>query len=721
MMRIAGLLLCLLGPVQGALRSVSVQSTSDANKAENSMIAKVIEMLGEEKDKISATLVEESKVMEEYFEWCDDEQSETGYAIRTAVSKIGDLTALIEDNTAQIHALDEEIADLGNEIADRHDEINQTTFQREKDKEEFKRAETEQLAMVEELEQMEVALKKQMAAMTTPPPVPEEGAEAEALLQRDAQRTHQVLAKGVNLATLQRAMAMMVDSVWVDPHSKQNLALLNKDGVLLQDGEEPAAAPAEGDNNANNLAAFEGLKGKAEEALQRQRDEEATKEHNFQLAIQSLKQAVDLAEGKVDDCKRDHARLSEEKAEAEGELAEVEAGKAADEKTLEGLKQQCDEGAQNWATRQKEAKAEMAAIDKAKSILAERVKVFIQFHHAEKHPISTQEAINQAKTRAKLIPLFRDMGSQLHSVAMLNLVSVASTEPLAQVKNLLTELIGKLEKEAAEAANLHAFCEEEKKKTTEALEKKAMTLDKLNARIDKASTKKQDLEEKIADLSGEIAKIDEAVATATKIRNEEHEIFLKTEADFSGAADAVDDAMDALKAYYEGGASLIQMGNAGKGKAPPALGGAKTDSAGGIISILETMGEEFRKTVKEARTTEHEDTTAYETMVNDNKVAKAAKEAEIKASTSEIKSLTTTLHGLNEDHKMTTKEETAIKEYVAKLKPQCGGRTVPYAERKAKRDAEIEGLKKALAILAADQGTISLIQAPQRLRRTKAH
>jgi chromosome segregation ATPase len=740
-----GVLLLLVGPVKASVKSVTVQSDAERN----SMIAKVIEMLGEEKDKISATLAAEAKVMEEYFEWCDDEQSETGYAIKTGQSKIEDLSALIEDNTAQIHSLDEEIADLGSEIAARSDEIKETTANREKDKEEFKRAEAEQLAMVEELESLEVELKKQMASMTTPPPVPVEGeapaegeAVAEALLQRNAQHTHQhtYLAKGVNLATLQRAMAKMVDSVWVDPQSKRNLALLNKDGIFIQNGEEPEEAPATVEigadqmgamqsNNANNLAAFEGLKGKAEEALQRQRDEEATKEHNFQLNIQSLKQAVALAENKVDDCKKDHSRLSEEKAEAEGELAEVQESKAADEKTLESLKTECDTGAQNWATRQKEAKAEMAAIDKAKEILSERVKVFIQFHLGGKHPSDPAKdaatLATLAQTRAKLIPLFRDMGAKLHSVAMLNLVSVASTEPLAQVKNLLNELIAKLEKEAAEAANLHAFCQEEKEKTTEALEKKDMTIQKLNARTDKASTKKQDLEEKVAELSGEIAKNDEAVKTATGIRNEEHAIFLKTEADFSGAADAVDDAMDALKAYYEG-ASLVQVSGSqvstsSKGKAPPSLGGAKTDSAGGIISILETMGEDFRKTVKEARSEEHEDQKEFDTMVQEMKVAKAAKESEIKASTSEIKSLTTALHGLGADTKMASKEEATIKEYVAKLKPQCGGRTTSYAERKAKMDAEIEGLKQALAILAADQGTISFIQRPQRLRKAQLH
>ena len=52
-------------------------------------------------------------------------------------------------------------------------------------------------------------------------------------------------------------------------------------------------------------------------------------------------------------------------------------------------------------------------------------------------------------------------------------------------------------------------------------------------------------------------------------------------------------------------------------KAAPQLGGAKSDSAGGIVSILETMGEEFRKTVKENQSTEREAVKAFEKMVND--------------------------------------------------------------------------------------------------------
>merc|ERR1712232_1360975 len=128
---------------------------------------------------------------------------------------------------------------------------------------------------------------------------------------------------------------------------------------------EPAAeeeAPPEGAGGDQNdqLAAFEGLKGKAEEGLQRQRDEETKKQNEHNLNVMSLKQAVALAENKLDDAKKDHARISQEKHEAEGEMAVTQDSMAADEKALASVTNDCNAASATWTTRQSEAAAEMA-------------------------------------------------------------------------------------------------------------------------------------------------------------------------------------------------------------------------------------------------------------------------------------------------------------------------------------------------------------------------
>merc|ERR1719240_1220258 len=70
--------------------------------------------------------------------------------------------------------------------------------------------------------------------------------------------------------------------------------------------------------------------------------------------------------------------LEEAKASAEEELSSTKKTLADDEKYLEELTQSCSAKAAEWATRQKDAAGELAAIAKAKEVLESGVKVFLQ-------------------------------------------------------------------------------------------------------------------------------------------------------------------------------------------------------------------------------------------------------------------------------------------------------------------------------------------------------
>merc|ERR1719465_314215 len=118
-----------------------------------------------------------------------------------------------------------------------------------------------------------------------------------------------------------------------------------------------------------------------------------------------------------------------------------------------------------------------------------------------------------------------------------------------------------------------------------------MTSDKLQSRIDTATTKTTQLKQNIADLESEIAALDKGSAEATKIRTEEKATNTKASADFKEAAEAVQQAIGVLKEYYE--SALIQTSSS-KGK-QPSFGGAKSDAANTIISILEMSEENFTK------------------------------------------------------------------------------------------------------------------------------
>merc|ERR1719375_215206 len=255
-------------------------------------------------------------------------------------------------------------------------------------------------------------------------------------------------------------------------------------------------------------------------------------------------------------------------------------------------------------------------------------------------------------------------------------------------------------------------------KSNKAKEEKTLTLNKLQSRIDKASARKAELEQAIKDLEAEIAELDSSMAEATKIRNAEHESYLKASKDYGDAAAATEKAITILKDFYDN-ASLLQTSSKTKRASAPEFGEAKSDAGSVIIGILEMSNEDFVRLHSETETSESEAVEAYEKLMEDNKASKGAKLAEVKGSLSEIKSLNVSLENSGEDHGMTSKELDAVLEYIDKLKPQCEEKAMSYAEKKARREAEIAGLKEALEILAGN--TLALVQTQRHLRHTHPH
>merc|ERR1712196_187074 len=106
-------------------------------------------------------------------------------------------------------------------------------------------------------------------------------------------------------------------------------------------------------------------------------------------------------------------------------------------------------------------------------------------------------------------------------------------------------------------------------------------------------------------------------------------------------------------------------------------------------------------------------------LTDENKVSRATKETESKGKASEVKSLTVQPGHSKEDHASTSSELDAVNAYIDKLRPQCESKAMSYEEKKAKREAEIAGLKEALEILAGD--TLALVQTQRHLRHTHPH
>merc|ERR1719218_40113 len=133
--------------------------------------------------------------------------------------------------------------------------------------------------------------------------------------------------------------------------------------------------------------------------------------------------------------------------------------------------------------------------------------------------------------------------------------------------------------------------------------------------------------------------------------------------------------------------------------APPA-GHSKASGAGGsIIGILEVCESDFANNLAKEETEEADAVAEYEKVTQENKVAKTMKEQDVKYWTAESASLDKEISELSGDRTTSSTELSAVMEYYAKLKERCVAKPETYEERKARREAEINGLKEALSIL----------------------
>merc|ERR1719150_1101094 len=126
---------------------------------------------------------------------------------------------------------------------------------------------------------------------------------------------------------------------------------------------------------------------------------------------------------------------------------------------------------------------------------------------------------------------------------------------------------------------------------------------------------------------------------------------------------------------------------------------AATGAGGSIIGILEVVESDFAKNLAAEEAEESDAQSEYEKITQENEVTKTTKEQDVKYSTQEFKGLDKSIAEFSADKQTENTELSAVLEYYSKIKDRCIAKPETYEERKRRREAEIDGLKKALSIL----------------------
>ena len=126
---------------------------------------------------------------------------------------------------------------------------------------------------------------------------------------------------------------------------------------------------------------------------------------------------------------------------------------------------------------------------------------------------------------------------------------------------------------------------------------------------------------------------------------------------------------------------------------------AASSGAEGVIGLLEVVEADFSKTLAEMMAQESTSQSDFETQMQLNEMEKKSKDKDVEYKTKEAHGLDVSTADAKSDLEGLQTEYSAIMDYMSKLNEICIAKPETYEERKARREAEIAGLKEALSIL----------------------
>merc|ERR1719323_1314948 len=493
----------------------------------------------------------------------------------------------------------------------------------------------------------------------------------------------------------------------------------------------PAAA-AYKSHSTGILDVLEDLKEKAEEQLSKLRKDETSAKHNYAMLKQSLTDQLAADNKDMSDEKASKASSEEAKATAEGDLSNTVKDLADGEKTLQTTSTSCMTTAADHEATVKSRKEELAAIAEASKVLKETSSGAV----SQTYSFFQEHSRSQLKTRADLaraevVTLVKRLAEKHHSAALAQLASriaavlrfgtAGGADPFGKVKSLIADLISKLEKEAGAEATEKAYCDEQIAKTEAKKAELEEDTSKLTSKIDRAAAKSAGLKADVKELQAELAALAKQQAEMDSMRMKERADYAQAKSDLELGLAGVRKAIGVLREYYGStGASMIQSGSDTSSMmqqpAMPEKHVKAGDAGSSIIGILEVCESDFAKNLAQASSEEDDAEATYEKTTQENTVTKTIKDQDVKYNTQRFQTLDKEIAELSGDRETTTSELSAVLDYYEKIKGRCIAKPESYESRKARREAEIQGLKEALAIL---QDETAFVQ--QRKSSSRSH
>jgi len=659
-------------------------------------IEKVLDLITD----LQATMTKKGEVSQkiyaEFSRFCVERRQELNHELSAENLDKKDLSAQVQEDNAVVVSNTRKKEKEAGDILKSEDDLGKITKIRKKEAADFKEEEKELMEMISMLQRAKKVLEKELS---------KGGA---SMLQQ----------KGVS--SFASAMDVMVQASLCSSEDAQRLAALVQTHQVASESDDdtnaapPAAAAYQG-SSGTIVGMIADLLKKADDQLNDLRMKEEEAAANYKLLAASLGREIQTSTEDKDTAHKRKGEASEEEAIDEGDLGVTVDDIKGTIKTLADLRRVCLSKVEEFTAMMKSRNDEIKALSEAKKVIKQAVgqDAAEQVYGA---PALLQMGISTntdsvSQLAKQVLQKIGDIAKKENSFELNQLVSrLTSTiklstrsgeDPFAKVIGMITDMIAKLEQEAADDADHNAYCEQEMTGTAAKKEEHSSKIEALSTKIDKMLARSAKLKKKVVKLQNELAAIAKAQAKLDKIRTEENDEYLSEKEELDKGLKGVQVALGALKNYY------------GKDERSHKT---RVSESHAIISLLETIEGDFSKTLAGLMASEQSAVTEYETETQDNQVAKNKKTVSVEGKTKEFTSLDKAVSDSQSDKNSIQTELDAVLNYLSKLKKECVMKKDTLEEQMQKRQVEIAGLKEALNILEKET---TLLQVHRSLRQRR--
>jgi hypothetical protein len=308
-------------------------------------------------------------------------------------------------------------------------------------------------------------------------------------------------------------------------------------------------------------------------------------------------------------------------------------------------------------------------------------------------------------------------------------------DPFVKVRQLMKDLIARLQADALAEASHKEFCDEGISKAVGERDEAVGESEGLDKDKTIKTAEASQLSMDIATLSKQIADNKKGLMEATELRAAESAENAKTVSEAEAGLAAVKEAIAILKEFYEGALpiapALLQTGKSGAAQLPSDSGlredelrfkSTNSDRTGktvadyapdvfdadyhgsqeaskGIIGTLQVIEADFERTISATEEAESQAEGSFNTFKTENEADTAAKDTEKNGKEGTLTVTNEKILTLQSELSDSTKAHDLSLKSLEALRADCIEKEETYEERVAKREQEIEALKEAHAIL----------------------